>query len=651
MVSERVYYYSKYDGAGFENLRLAEKILSNFQSDAEFDINDIIELYQVKLYIDNEVYKVYLTKWNDEDIRNVKEKCKSIWSVIVAFWNKMNSENISELFTQLESWIIQESFWELTAKLSTYKYTSKDTFTKLLTLESVSIRNILYQDKLVKYFGSEIRSFLIDYDKTTELLLSQYVAIKERDHKDLNFPKNLNIKDREEIIISYLDNENANLNFIRLVLNIKNSVQLTISDKTRLKAKKLEEKLNKEILNTNGGVVSGIQIGFSGEQNEPFVATKEASTAIYTYGIKYLLKQDHPSVYLSHFISLFGFINEQRCVSMVSKNSDFSTMEKVFMNSSVNEYPIGLVFKRKNFLSLGQISLYDKVLVKEDRPNIEQIIKYYVTEQLNKEFNLKGFNFNLPSNGTSYFEKIRTLLAEFDVLLRKYKLYKEEGEIDYELLGMSSKSYSFSQIPSFVSKKYCYIKGDKLNQFNYLFFSDQSSLSYVEPFKGSKYSYLYELLINENVLYDNFKPYQKTSLKYLLEQEYLIVDNNGYLKFKNKNQIFVLRQLYKEGVLNYWYYSEKCRDIIDKMESEDLVSFEDTLFNKLECNYFNYYLNRKDFTNGLDLRNRFMHGTNPNSENELLYSYYIILRIIVLTILKIDDDLTLSSNRAIQKGK
>lgn len=44
MNPERVYYYSKYDGAGYENMQLAEKLLVNFKVDTDFDINDIIEL-------------------------------------------------------------------------------------------------------------------------------------------------------------------------------------------------------------------------------------------------------------------------------------------------------------------------------------------------------------------------------------------------------------------------------------------------------------------------------------------------------------------------------------------------------------------------------------------------------------------------------
>ena len=61
----------------------------------------------------------------------------------------------------------------------------------------------------------------------------------------------------------------------------------------------------------------------------------------------------------------------------------------------------------------------------------------------------------------------------------------------------------------------------------------------------------------------------------------------------------------------------------------------------IECDYLNFYLNDKEFTNGVKLRNRFAHGTNSDSESEIKNMYYILLRIIVLTVLKVDNDLYL----------
>ena len=86
------------------------------------------------------------------------------------------------------------------------------------------------------------------------------------------------------------------------------------------------------------------------------------------------------------------------------------------------------------------------------------------------------------------------------------------------------------------------------------------------------------------------------------------------------------------------------------MANDGNLYFEETLFNKLEQSYLNYFLNKKEFTNGLDLRNSFMHGTNPISENALVNLYYVLLRIIILTVLKIDDDQFLKQKIKV-KGK
>jgi hypothetical protein len=135
--------------------------------------------------------------------------------------------------------------------------------------------------------------------------------------------------------------------------------------------------------------------------------------------------------------------------------------------------------------------------------------------------------------------------------------------------------------------------------------------------------------------------YQKTSINHLINGHFLHIDGDGFIRFSNTNQILILKQLYLKGVLNYWHYGIDCREIIDDMITECSLSVESTLFNKLECDYFNYYLNDKDFTNGEKLRNRFAHGTNSNSEGEIENMYYILLRIIVLTVLKVDNDLLL----------
>lgn len=72
------------------------------------------------------------------------------------------------------------------------------------------------------------------------------------------------------------------------------------------------------------------------------------------------------------------------------------------------------------------------------------------------------------------------------------------------------------------------------------------------------------------------------------------------------------------------------------MEQEGLIYFESTLFSKMEQSYLNYYLNRSEFSNGLDLRNRYLHGTqgNPNDNGEHEHYYFIFLRIFDINTIK-----------------
>ena len=640
MRPERVHFYSPNDLACYTNMELAEKILNDFDPVKDYNINDVIELYQVKLYIDNEIY---LLKWTQEDIVAVKAKCSKIWCKIVEFWQQINSNTISNLFNQLECWTLQKSFWEITSKTSSYKNISNDVFKELLWSKETHIRKILYQKELVKYYSNEIRIYLIEQIESAEWLLSQYVEKHDFGWDNLYFPGSLSLEDKETIILNYLESEDPNLNYVRLITNIHNVQEIRISDSTRLKAIRLEKQLNDKLFTEDTGVELGCNVCFKKDQDKPVIISKEKNITSYSYSKEYVNQIEHPLFYLGHFNGLFDFLDRQGCVSLVSKSNDIDPFEKSLM-SAKSEYPISLSFSLKANLSFVQMFLYDKDVLQTKNQNTEKLIHFFITDYLVNGFGLKGLRFNLPSNGTSYLEKIRILLAEYDALLRQYKLYKENGEIDFDLLEISSKPYNLSDIPSFVPKKYCYPKNNYFNRVNNLMFSDQSHLCFIDSLNKDYRSLCY-MLEKENLAYESFKEYQKRDVEFLIEENLLFIDNEGFVKIKDKTKLFILNQLYKEDVLNYWHYSKECRDMIDKMVFEGTLIFEETLFTRSEIDYFNYYLNKKNYSNGFDLRNSFMHGTNPISEKKQEHLYYVLLRILVLTVLKINDDQELRKDK------
>jgi hypothetical protein len=86
------------------------------------------------------------------------------------------------------------------------------------------------------------------------------------------------------------------------------------------------------------------------------------------------------------------------------------------------------------------------------------------------------------------------------------------------------------------------------------------------------------------------------------------------------------------------------REEVEQMARENIVYFESSLFSKIEQAYFSYFLNKKEFTNGLDLRNSYLHGTQarPDETNKHEYSYFTYLKLLFLVFLKIEDDLNIS---------
>ena len=74
-----------------------------------------------------------------------------------------------------------------------------------------------------------------------------------------------------------------------------------------------------------------------------------------------------------------------------------------------------------------------------------------------------------------------------------------------------------------------------------------------------------------------------------------------------------------------------------------MICYENTLFSKNEYDYLNFYLNSK-FSNGLELRNKYAHGTHSTDGSQHFNDYFKFLEILVLIIIKINEEFCLYDN-------
>lgn len=637
----RVVFHSKEDMVGPHNLQKGEHILRSDIKSEYSDINDILELYNIKKYIDNELY---LKNWTPDEIESFKQKAKDYGKVVGQFISTINETNAVKYHENtLQGYV--HSFWELINNQNGFKRIPKNIFSGILTNEPHLIHEILKHKKLVIHYDTEIKNFLIGYPQSAEILLSFY-EVKDDFQKSQKFiPQSLSIQDKENIISIYLDSNDTNLNYVRLIENVRNRNDFRISDKTRLKAKRLHKSETEKFFSEKGGMKYGVSISFPENPTkikDGFV--DEQMIAHYLYSLEFIKQNNNPYLLFQNFKYLFEYIDNQNRVSLVSKRSQLSLFERIMGVQSQNEYIGGTSFSLSEMTSQSQIYGYNQVL-SELRISLIDILHFVFTVAFQEKYSFAtNARFSIPT-ATSYFEKVRLLAPEFESALKQFKLFVEDGSIDFELLQISSSPSSIKDIPSLNNNKYLYFNesNEEAVGCSNLFFSDQTLLAYVEPFKEEKYHTFFDLLANEKVLFNNYEEHQKPQLNYLKEKRYISIDNEGFVNISNLERVLILKDLYDNEVGSFYHYSSEFQDEALRMVEENIIDFKSSLFSKPEQAYFNYFLNKSEFTNSLDLRNSYLHGTqaNPDETQKHEYAYFTYLKLIFLAFLKIDDDLNI----------
>lgn len=635
----KVVFHSKEDMAGGYNLQKGEHILRADTKSNYIDINEVLELYNIKKYIDNDLY---LRNWTQDDITNFKQKATEFGKTIGRFFATIDDNNVvSEYEKTLRNYV--HSFWEIVNNQSIFKRISKTNFSNILTNEPHLIHEILIHKGIVDHYDTEIKNFLLTYSQSAEILLSIYEVKDDFGKNQKYLPKSLTVEEKESILSNYLDSADVNYNYIGLIQNARNRSDFKVSDKTRLKAKRLHKSETEKFFAGNNGMRYGVSVSFPEKSTKIKDGNIDENSIInYSYSLDFIKQNREPYLLFQNFIVLFEYLDIQRRINLVSKKNKMGVFERIMGVHSQNEYRGGTEFNLLEMTSQIQLAGYNKVL-SDLGISLENVLHEVFTSSFQEKYEFaNNARFSIPS-ATSYFEKVRLLAPEFESVLKQFKLFIEEGSIDFELLQISSNPTSIKDIPSLNQNKYIYFNEDNQEAVGCanLFFSDQTLLAYVEPFKEKHYHTFFDLLANEQVKYSNYEEHQKPRIDYLIDKGFINIDNSDIIQITNPPRVIILRDLYINEVASFYRYSFELRQEAQQMEVEKIIYFGNSLFSKPEQAYFNYFLNKSEFTNGLDLRNSYLHGTQatPDEIQKHEYAYFTYLKLLILTFLKIEDDL------------
>lgn len=464
--------------------------------------------------------------------------------------------------------------------------------------------------------------------------------------RKLQFPQSLTLKEKEQIVLDYINSPDANLNYVRLALVSKTvKGEFMLSDRTRLAIKRRERELNDAILDDEHASIVPMryQIRMSDADNVPpkWADTDEDGYPILCYSSRFLLCMS--DVDLLHYCwHVFEMMSKTGFINLVNKESESGVMERIIGLRGKHEYETNMAFRFNEAVSKMQTYVMSTCLEKENRSIEAAIVKFY-NEYLRCEYNYPSLPMKLSSQGTDWIEKIRNLLPELESVFHQYHLFAQNGDIDEELLRIAS-PIKFSEVESTVESRYYVINGkpNELLSLFYIFFSDQSMLTYVAPHKDKHYSNFFELLVREKeIQYDNYQDYQKRNLEYVLSRGYVQINELGNVELVKGIEVLLLKQLYEYHACLYWAYEERIRSVLDEMKGKGWLKVDNHLLSEKERDYFSYYLNNEKFTNGPALRNRYDHGVIGSSAGDGRHKndYYRLLNLFILYLLKIEDDL------------
>ncbi len=610
-----------------------DTILANF--DNMHLIDDIMEIYNVVEYIEN---IDAIDGMLEQDKLQYRTHLSSLKRKIGAYFANITSDNFDEQIKIIDTHYARD-FWCIMCSFKKIEGITHEKFKSYLDENPHHVNDILTQKDLSKRFSDVIYRHLLEQPYAIRFIISSLFERQRQPQPTEYIRQTFSSEQLKALFIAYIESERPHINMLKLLRVSQNDMQVGLDDEVRLMAKRKEQVLIDELSKSASAIHTDGKIGvsFRDADNISELITENGDKII-VYDRRWIYENtDYPTL-LNNFIYMFGYTDLHFRSTFPINRHQISALEDVFTVKGIKTYRDSTTFSMMSDFCSLQLRGY---LVELQRINvdIESIFKWFFEVYLLSEFAVTGFSYNTPSAGTSYLEKCKNIASEMERVLKQYRLYSKYGTIDAELFEMSSEHIIFSQLISLQEKKYVYAKNEQVircandlfsNQM--LCFSDDGSLNGYEIFCEA----LLALgKIDKKLLDRNF---QQEALQRLISFG-AISDMDGFYTINNP-QAVVLRHLFDKGVLCY-NYCESLQNILDDLMERGDLSEGKTLFSIPEQQYLDFILNKATYSDGLDLRNKYSHGTTSTSEAKHFENYLEFLKIMVLIIIKINEEFCL----------
>ena len=443
----RIRHYPPTDGAYGYCLGEAISEANQLIEKENFDLFDIINLFEISLYIDD--YD-NLNDKGKEKLNPILQYRKYINSTLGRYFATINNDNFIDKLSELgKNYHFRSRILKCFVKYKVFDRINEDTFEYALDSDLIFIYDVLRIEKIVRQFNSIIKKKLLVNNEAAELFVKKFDYVEK---EKIYFPV-LSDSDKETIISNYLLNQNSNINYLRALNDHIDSIDsYKLTTNQRLEIKKLIRIKGEEIHKQGSTFVH--KIGIIIDRNEDDIVEPVTIDGEYTFtfpGKWFDENLDYPTL-MNNFIYIFNYFDHEMNITGLANINHESVFERHIFNMIKTNYATGFVFKSIEVRNCLSFNSYVKYLKEIHNIDIENIIEWFFNDYLLNEYNISNFNISL-STDKKYINRCKVLFPEFDGVLKKYRIYSEYKKISNELLEATKEAIKIDDCPSWIREQ------------------------------------------------------------------------------------------------------------------------------------------------------------------------------------------------------
>lgn len=622
---ERIKFYNIEDMSSGHYLKLVEGYIKDASiEDKELNINDVIELYNIFRYC--EEFKLEI---EEDDLTQFINK---IPKTIGKFFSKFSFVKEKFDYEEIEK-IYKEDFWEIFIKYGIIRKISIAEFESFLKTRKLWIYEILKYEQMCDKYELPIKTHLLSNPNHFEFFLTKH----NEEETGIYLPNNFTYEEINNWARRYCELESPNVNFLEQIANWSDSHHpCKLDKKIILKAKKTaEEIINKHIESANGSFWQiSVILDYNSYDSVDFQI--EGMNSKISFGRGWLEDNIDTPTILNNFIFYFEFFSPIGTFAPIPSKQGRSNFTELFDKVYKYEYDMGHISSYLRMMyKLIFMAYFD--FLQHKHIDLEEVFDFFYNRHIEKELTIPGFFYNKSNRMNNYYEKCKALVPEIDSIIKQFGLYQENLEVDYDLYEITDDKSDYRQVKSFSSKKFVYIKSDKIKRIVDILFSNESLLVHI---KDTKSNQSFAEHVSNGINKKQLFPYQNDILKELTDHG--IVNHNivGQIYFVEEPYVVLLRLLWEKGYMCTFNLPKDLIQIVDKKVENEELRYGDTLLSTQECDYISYIMDNKTFSNALAIRNKYAHGSFAK-KNETIHkeNYIELLMILLLYTYRINEEL------------